>query len=162
MMRLYEQEEQTIVGVQQVPRQEVNKYGIIASSGSLNGVHEVKGLVEKPSPETAPSEYAIMGRYILEPSIFSVLANLKRGAGGEYQLTDALHEVSRQEGLLALDLIGKRYDIGDKFGYIKATLEVGLMREDLRPLLVPYLQELAASLKGREEEVDSLHWSIHS
>lgn len=94
MMRLYEQEEQTIVGVQQVPRQEVNKYGIIASSGSLNGVHEVKGLVEKPSPETAPSEYAIMGRYILEPSIFSVLANLKRGAGGEYQLTDALHEVS--------------------------------------------------------------------
>lgn len=162
MMRLYEQEEQTIVGVQHVPRQEVNKYGIISSSGSLNGVHEVKGLVEKPTPETAPSEYAIMGRYILEPTIFSVLANLERGAGGEYQLTDALHEVCRQEGLLALDLIGKRYDIGDKFGYIKATLEVGLMREDLRPLLVPYLQELAASLKGREKEVDSLHWSIHS
>ncbi|AWV31672.1 UTP--glucose-1-phosphate uridylyltransferase [Paenibacillus odorifer] len=162
MMRLYEQEEQTIVGVQQVPRPEVNKYGIISSNGSLNGVHEVKGLVEKPSPETAPSEYAIMGRYILEPTIFSVLANLERGAGGEYQLTDALHEVCRQEGLLALDLIGKRYDIGDKFGYIKATLEVGLMREDLRPLLVPYLQELAASLKGREKEVDSLHWSIHS
>ncbi|MEK3738666.1 UTP--glucose-1-phosphate uridylyltransferase GalU [Paenibacillus sp. FSL H7-0941] len=162
MMRLYEQEEQTIVGVQHVPRQEVNKYGIISSSGPLNGIHEVKGLVEKPSPETAPSEYAIIGRYILEPSIFTVLANLERGAGGEYQLTDALHEVCRHEGLLALDLIGKRYDIGDKFGYIKATLEVGLMREDLRPLLVPYLQELAASLKGREEEVDSLHRSIHS
>lgn len=70
MMRLYEQEEKTIVGVQQVPRQEVHKYGIISSSGSLQGVHEVKGLVEKPSPETAPSENAIMGRYILESSIF--------------------------------------------------------------------------------------------
>lgn len=128
-----------------MPRKDVNKYGIISSSGSLHGVHEVKGLVEKPSPETAPSEHAIMGRYILEPSIFRVLAKLERGAGGEYQLTDALHEVCRSEGLLALDLIGKRYDIGDKIGYIQATLEMGLMREELRPLLVPYLQKLAAS-----------------
>lgn len=157
MMRLYEQEEQTIVGVQQVPRQEVQKYGIISSSGSLQGVHEVKGLVEKPSPETAPSENAIMGRYILEPSIFSILAKLKRGTGGEYQLTDALHEVCRNEGLLALDLIGQRYDIGDKFGYIQATLEVGLMREELRPLLVPYLQKLAARLR-ESEEVEALPW----
>lgn len=86
-----------------------------------------------------------------------MLANLERGAGGEYQLTDALHEVCRNEGLLALDLIGKRYDIGDKFGYIQATLEVGLMREELRPLLVPYLQMLAASLK-ESEELGALPW----
>lgn len=146
MMRLYEQEEQTIVGVQQVPHQEVNKYGIISSSGSLQGVHNVLGLIEKPSPESAPSDNAIMGRYILEPSIFSVLAKLERGAGDEYQLTDALHEVCRTEGLLALDLIGRRYDIGDKFGYIQATLEIGLMREELRSALIPYLVKLAASL----------------
>lgn len=152
MMRLYEKEEMAIVGVQKVPRQDVNKYGIISSTGSLEGVHELKGLVEKPSPETAPSEYAIMGRYILEPSIFPVLAKLERGVGAEYQLTDALHEICRTEGLLALDLIGKRYDIGDKFGYIQATLEVGLMREELHPFLVPYLQKLADGLKEKDRE----------
>ncbi|MHA6534497.1 UTP--glucose-1-phosphate uridylyltransferase GalU [Paenibacillus sp. BAC0078] len=146
MMKLYEQSEQTIVGVQQVPRSEVGKYGIIASGGSVKGVHVVSGLVEKPAPQAAPSTNAIMGRYILQPSIFSVLSRLERGAGGEYQLTDALHEVCRSEGLLALDLQGKRYDIGDKFGYIQATLEMGLQREELRPLLLPYLRELLGSL----------------
>lgn len=156
LMRLYEQTEQTIVGVQQVPLQEVHKYGIISSEGSLNGVHDVNGLVEKPSPETAPSQHAIMGRYILQPSIFSVLANMERGAGGEYQLTDALHEVCRKEGLLALDLIGKRYDIGDKFGYIQATLEIGLQREELRPQLLPYLRKLIADLEDREGEARTL------
>lgn len=163
MMKLYEQTEKTIVGVQKVPRQEVNKYGIIASNGSLNGVHEVIGLVEKPTPQAAPSENAIMGRYILQPSIFSVLAKLERGAGGEYQLTDALHEVCRSEGLLALDLIGKRYDIGDKFGYIQATLEIGLQREELRPLLLPYLRKLVAELEeGTEEESPGLNYSFQS
>ncbi|WP_275591033.1 UTP--glucose-1-phosphate uridylyltransferase GalU [Paenibacillus sp. 19GGS1-52] len=161
MMKLYEQTEKTIVGVQKVPRQEVNKYGIIASKGSLNGVHEVSGLVEKPTPQAAPSENAIMGRYILQPSIFSVLAKLERGAGGEYQLTDALHEVCRSEGLMALDLIGKRYDIGDKFGYIQATLEIGLQREELRPLLLPYLQKLVAELEeDSEEESPGLDYSF--
>lgn len=154
MMRLYEKEEMTIVGVQEIPRQDVSKYGIISSINTLQGVHEVKGLVEKPSPETAPSEHAILGRYILEPSIFSVLAKLERGAGGEYQLTDALHEICRTEGLLALDLIGQRYDIGDKFGYIQATLEVGLMHEELHPLLVPYLQKLVDGLKEVDREVE--------
>ncbi|WP_438495425.1 UTP--glucose-1-phosphate uridylyltransferase GalU [Paenibacillus sp. IHBB 3054] len=151
MMKLYEQAEKMIVGVQRVPRQEVSKYGIIASGGSIDGVHAVSGLVEKPVPQAAPSEYAIMGRYILQPSIFSVLARLERGAGGEYQLTDALHEVCRNEGLLALDLQGKRYDIGDKFGYIQATLEIGLQREALRPQLLPYLRKLLGSLEGSEE-----------
>lgn len=159
MMRLYEKEEMTIVGVQEIPRQDVSKYGIISSINTLQGVHEVKGLVEKPSPETAPSQHAIMGRYILEPSIFSVLAKLERGAGAEYQLTDALHEICRTEGLLALDLIGKRYDIGDKFGYIQATLEVGLMREELHPLLVPYLQKLVDGLKENDrEELEPFLW----
>lgn len=88
---------------------------------------------------------------ILQPSIFSVLARLERGAGGEYQLTDALHEVCRNEGLLALDLQGKRYDIGDKFGYIQATMEIGLQREELRPQLLPYLRKLLGSLESSEE-----------
>ncbi|WP_379158532.1 UTP--glucose-1-phosphate uridylyltransferase GalU [Paenibacillus sp. sgz5001063] len=146
MMKLYEQSEQTVVGVQPVPASEVNKYGIIASGGAVRGVHVVKGLVEKPSPQAAPSTNAIMGRYILQPSIFPVLSKLERGAGGEYQLTDALHEICRDEGLLALDLQGMRYDIGDKFGYIQATLEMGLQREELRPQLIPYLKQLLGSL----------------
>lgn len=113
-------------------------------------------IVDKPAiqyiVEAAPSEYAVMGRYIFQPSIFSVLAGLERGAGGEYQLTDALHEVCRNEGLLlAPDLQGKRYDIGDKFGYIQAALEMGLQREELRPQLVPYLRRLLGSLKVTEE-----------
>jgi UTP--glucose-1-phosphate uridylyltransferase len=147
MMKLYERTEKTIVGVQQVPQQDVSKYGIIASGGSDGGVHVVSGLVEKPSPQAAPSNQAIMGRYILQPSIFSVLAKLERGTGGEYQLTDALHEICRSEGLLALDLQGKRYDIGDKFGYIQATLEIGLQREELRPQLLPYLHKLLSSIE---------------
>ncbi len=152
MMKLYERAEKTIVGVQQVPRQDVSKYGIIASGGSDSGVHVVSGLVEKPSPQAAPSDNAIMGRYILPPSIFSVLAKLERGAGGEYQLTDALHELCRSEGLLALDLQGKRYDIGDKFGYIQATLEIGLQREELRPQLLPYLHKLLSSIDNAGAE----------
>ena len=147
MMALYEQSRQTIVGVQPVPVQDVNKYGIIDSAGSVKGVHAVNGLVEKPSPQNAPSNHAIMGRYILQPSIFSVLNKLERGTGGEYQLTDALHEICGKEGLLALDLQGKRYDIGSKFGYIQATLEMGLQREELRPLLLPYMRELLAGME---------------
>lgn len=146
MMELYERENKTVVGVRQVPNQDVNKYGIIDTDGGPGGVHRVRGLVEKPSPAAAPSNYAVMGRYILQPSIFSVLAGLDRGAGGEYQLTDALHEICGREGLLALNLRGKRYDIGDKFGYIQATLEMGLEREELRPLLLPYLRTLLAQI----------------
>ncbi|AIQ62267.1 UTP--glucose-1-phosphate uridylyltransferase [compost metagenome] len=153
MMQLYERRPMTIVGVQQVPKQETGKYGIIDSDGGRAGVHQVKGLVEKPDPSLAPSSYAVMGRYILEPSIFSVLAGLTRGAGGEYQLTDALHEICRKEGLLALDLQGRRYDIGDKFGYIQATLEIGLQREELRPQLLPYLRGLMEQIDGGREEL---------
>ncbi|MBW4085139.1 UTP--glucose-1-phosphate uridylyltransferase GalU [Paenibacillus sp. S150] len=158
MMKLYEHSEQTLVGVQQVPRSEVNKYGIIDSGGAVKGVHAVSGLVEKPAPQAAPSTNAIMGRYILKPSIFSVLGKLERGAGGEYQLTDALHEVCRDEGLLALDLKGKRYDIGDKFGYIQATLEMGLQREELRPLLLAYLRELLGSPGEGTEALSALQF----
>lgn len=160
MMQVYERTGKTIVGVQQVPRHEVNKYGIIASCGSVQGVHTVTGLVEKPSPQAAPSDYAIMGRYILQPSIFSVLAKLERGAGGEYQLTDALHEISQSDGLIAVDLQGKRYDIGDKFGYIQATLEMALQREELRPLLLPYLQKLLQDIvEGSLDEEPALGYS---
>lgn len=144
MIHLYKRTGKQIVGVGEVRAEDVSKYGIIASDGAAaDRVHQVNDLVEKPSEAEAPSRTAVMGRYILKPSIFPILDQLERGAGGEYQLTDALKEVSRNGDLLALELEGRRYDIGDQFGYIQAILEIGLMRRDLRPMLTPYLQQLA-------------------
>lgn len=143
MIHLYERTGKQIVGVGQVKAEDVSKYGIIASDGATDHVHLVNDLIEKPSEAEAPSRTAVMGRYILKPSIFPILDRLERGAGGEYQLTDALREVSTHGDLLALELEGRRYDIGDQFGYIQAILEIGLMRRDLQPMLTPYLKQLA-------------------
>ncbi|WP_413409179.1 UTP--glucose-1-phosphate uridylyltransferase GalU [Paenibacillus amylolyticus] len=143
MVHLYEKTGNQIIGVRQVDAANVSKYGIIDSNGAEDRVHRVTNLVEKPSLAEAPSRTAVMGRYILKPSIFPILDQIERGAGGEYQLTDALKEVSQVEELLALELEGRRYDIGDQFGYIQAILEIGLMRKELQPMLTPYLQKLA-------------------
>ncbi|WP_338708712.1 UTP--glucose-1-phosphate uridylyltransferase GalU [Paenibacillus amylolyticus] len=143
MVHLYEKTGNQIIGVRQVDAANVSKYGIIDSNGSEDRVHLITNLVEKPSLAEAPSRTAVMGRYILKPSIFPILDQIERGAGGEYQLTDALKEVSQTEELLALELEGRRYDIGDQFGYIQAILEIGLMRKELQPMLTPYLQKLA-------------------
>ncbi|GAS81476.1 UTP--glucose-1-phosphate uridylyltransferase GalU [Paenibacillus amylolyticus] len=143
MVHLYEKTGNQIIGVRQVDPANVSKYGIIDSNGVEDRVHRVTNLVEKPSLAEAPSRTAVMGRYILKPSIFPILDQIERGAGGEYQLTDALKEVSQTEELLALELEGRRYDIGDQFGYIQAILEIGLMRKELQPMLTPYLQKLA-------------------
>ncbi|MGF7049598.1 UTP--glucose-1-phosphate uridylyltransferase [Paenibacillus sp. DS2015] len=142
LMHVYETYSKMVVGVQAVKPTEVSKYGIIAVESKQDGIMKVNHLIEKPSPADAPSNLAIMGRYILEPSIFPILHNIELGASHEYQLTDALTKVCQMEGLLALELIGRRYDIGDKFEYIKAILEIGLKREELRPQLMEYLQQL--------------------
>ncbi|WP_028403217.1 UTP--glucose-1-phosphate uridylyltransferase GalU [Ectobacillus panaciterrae] len=142
MVHAFEKYDKQIVGVQQVAVSDVHKYGIIASSEQFGRLHNVQDLIEKPSLEEAPSNVAVMGRYILKPSIFSILQKINRGAGNEIQLTDALREICQQEGLLALELAGSRYDIGDKFGYIKAITEMGLQREDLRPQFLTYLENL--------------------
>lgn len=146
MVHLYEKTGNQIIGVRQVDAANVSKYGIIDSNGAKDRVHRVTNLVEKPSLAEAPSRTAVMGRYILKPSIFPILDQIERGAGGEYQLTDALKEVSQVEELLALELEGRRYDIGDQFGYIQAILEIGLLRKELQPMLTPYLQKLATQL----------------
>ena len=142
LMNVFETYESTVVGVQPVQHEEVSKYGIISAVALHNKILQVRDLIEKPTPAKAPSNIAIMGRYILKPSIFSILKTQERGAGNEYQLTDALRQVREQEGLLGLELKGERYDIGDKFGYIKAILEMGLQREELYPQLMDYLQKV--------------------
>ena len=148
LLDVFERSETTVVGVQSVASADVNKYGIISPQTYKNQIYRVNDLIEKPSPEQAPSNLAIMGRYVLKPSIFSILHTLERGAGNEYQLTDALRQVCRREGLLAWELAGERYDIGDKFGYLKAIVEMGLQREELEPMLRDYLQQVLDREKG--------------
>ncbi len=151
MMQVFEATNKQVVGVQQVPQADVSKYGIIAAGAQHNRTYQVSDLVEKPSPTKAPSNMAIMGRYILKPSIFEVLQTIERGAGNEYQLTDALRKMCLQEGLMALELKGDRYDIGDKFGYMKAIVELGLQRDELRPQLLAYLDILLQKELGKEK-----------
>jgi UTP--glucose-1-phosphate uridylyltransferase len=142
MISVFDTYQQPVVGVQHVPSSEVGKYGIISASDQQNRIYTVQDLIEKPAPHQAPSNMAIMGRYILNPSIFEILQTIERGAGNEYQLTDALREACHRDGLLALELKGSRYDIGDKFGYMKAIVEMGLRREELRPQLMDYLHQI--------------------
>jgi UTP--glucose-1-phosphate uridylyltransferase len=156
MMDLYEEFETEVVGVQSVALPEVRKYGIVtpqqSASRDTGKALWVKDLVEKPSPEEAPSRLAVMGRYILKPSIFPILDRVKPGKGGEIQLTDALKEVCHDYSLLALPLTGKRYDVGDKFGYIQATIELALARLELRSDLLTYMDSLLAVEKQVSEK----------
>lgn len=148
LMNVYEKHESTVIGIQEVPREEVSKYGIIDPEQKLeDNIFQVKSLVEKPEQSAAPSNYAIMGRYILEPEILKILENLPPGAGGEVQLTDALRTLTNTKRVLAYYFEGDRYDVGDKLGFIKATLELALKRDDLRTELRQYLNQLLVNDK---------------
>ncbi|MEJ9306937.1 UTP--glucose-1-phosphate uridylyltransferase GalU [Priestia megaterium] len=140
MIQAYETTNQSVIGVQKVDVEEVSKYGIIQTKNKSGSLHEVNDLIEKPSIEQAPSTIAVMGRYILNPSIFSYLKTIERGVGNELQLTDALGVVCEKERLFALELEGQRFDIGDKVGYMKAMVEVALKRRDLRQTFLSYLE----------------------
>lgn len=142
----YEQYGTSVVGVQQVPDEEVHRYGIIKPKGnvshSASNIIDVDMLVEKPKQDVAPSNYAIMGRYILHPEIFDILEHQNPGAGGEIQLTDAINTLNQTKPVVAIDFEGQRYDVGDKFGFIQATIDFSLRRDDLRDEVVAYLKQL--------------------
>lgn len=142
MMHGYEKHEKQIVGVKRVPRSETGRYGIITYDKYGDRIYRVTDLVEKPDPADAPSDIAVMGRYILNPSIFPELEKIEKGTGGEYQLTDALRRLVTSEGICALELEGKRFDIGDKIGYVHAVLEMSLQREELRLPVLNYLSDI--------------------
>lgn len=129
----------TILGVQTVEFDNVNKYGIIDGLPIENRVYKVKKLVEKQSVEEAPSNIAILGRYIITPQIFKVLENTKPGKGNEIQLTDALETLIKSEAMYAYNFEGRRYDVGDKLGFLEATVEFALKREGLREEFIEYL-----------------------
>lgn len=142
MIEIYDEYKTTILGVQEVAIEDVNKYGIIDGKLIEDNVYKVKNLVEKPAIEDAPTNIAILGRYIISPAIFKILETTKPGKNGEIQLTDALMELAQHEAMYAYTFEGKRYDVGDKLGFLEATVEFALRREDLREEFLNYLMKV--------------------
>ena len=140
LMDCYEQHPGIILGAQFVPNEKVSSYGIVSGEPLADNLYRVHGLVEKPSVDKAPSNLAVLGRYILTPDIFDILENTKPGVGNEVQLTDAL--AASKTDTYALAYEGIRYDTGDKLGYLKATVEYALRNEDLGPTFREYLKGL--------------------
>ena len=139
LMDCYKEYKTTILGVQTVNHEDVNKYGIVDGIHIEDRVYKVKKLVEKPAIEEAPSNVAILGRYIITPQIFDILQNTEPGKGGEIQLTDALQTLIENEAMYAYNFEGRRYDVGDKLGFLQATVEFALKREELREPFIEYL-----------------------
>jgi len=144
LMEAYEEYKGTILGVQNVAIDDVGKYGIVDAEKIGDRMYKVKDLVEKPSADEAPSDIAIQGRYIINPAIFEILERTKPGKGGEIQLTDALKELALKEDMYAYNFEGRRYDVGDKQGFLEATVEFALRRADLREEFLKYLIEVVA------------------
>ncbi|MCM3412417.1 UTP--glucose-1-phosphate uridylyltransferase GalU [Metabacillus litoralis] len=139
MIDQYERYNASILGVQTVANSEVSRYGIVDANPIGERFFSVNNLVEKPKQEEAPSNLAIMGRYILNPRIFEILEKQQPGAGGEIQLTDAIARLNQHEAVYAYDFEGTRYDVGEKMGFITTTIEFALNRKDLREELLHYL-----------------------
>src|SRR5690606_9685418 len=147
LMDEYENTFASIIGVQSVPDEETHRYGIVDPSVQTGRRYQVTNFVEKPAPGTAPSNLAIMGRYILTPEIFMFLEKQETGAGGEIQLTDAIQQLNEIQRVFAYDFEGTRYDVGEKFGFIKTQVEFALKKESLRVDLLEYLGEVVESYK---------------
>nr|WP_307990844.1 UTP--glucose-1-phosphate uridylyltransferase GalU [uncultured Niameybacter sp.] len=142
MMDMYEQYGSTILGVQTVADDQVNKYGIVQGRQIADRMYTVENMVEKPKVGEAPSNVAVLGRYIINPTIFPLLEKQEAGAGGEIQLTDALCKLAQVEKMYAYDFVGRRYDVGSKIGFLQATVDFALDRADLRDEFMTYLKEV--------------------
>ena len=142
LMDCFEEKQSSILGVQEVARENVDKYGIVDGVQISDRVYSVNNLVEKPQVGDAPSNVAILGRYIITPEIFDILDDTQPGKGGEIQLTDALKTLISQQDMYAYVFEGRRYDVGDKLGFLEATVEFALKREELKVPFMKYLQTL--------------------
>lgn len=142
LIDVYERTGASVLGVQSVPQSEVNKYGIVSGKRLDERTYQVDGLVEKPKVEEAPTNVAILGRYVVTPKVFEFLEHAEPGAKGEIQLTDALLKLSKVEDMYAYDFEGKRYDVGKKMGFLEATVEYALRREDLAEEFMNYLKQI--------------------
>ena len=149
----YEATHASTIAVMPVPHEEVSAYGVIAPQGEgINGLYSVETFVEKPNPEDAPSDLAIIGRYLLTPEIFDLLERQEPGAGNEIQLTDAIDALNKTQRVFAREFKGKRYDVGDKYGYMKTSIEYGLNHPQTKDDLRDYIISLGKRLEGKATE----------
>jgi UTP--glucose-1-phosphate uridylyltransferase len=142
MIDFYDRHQTSIIGVQHVKPEEVSSYGIIDAQPYGDKLYDIKALVEKPKPEDAPTNLAMIGRYILTPAIFDILSNQKPGVGQEIQLTDAISKLNERETVYGCEIDGVWHDVGDHLGYVKAILALSMSREDLRPYVLDYLNSI--------------------
>ncbi len=147
MVELYEQTQSSVLGVERVNPQDTGSYGIVKTGEYTGKYAPIDLIVEKPKPEVAPSNLAVVGRYILTPAIFDKIKNTGRGAGGEIQLTDAIADLMKDEQVLAFEFEGKRYDCGSKLGFLIATVEYGLLHKELKDDFAAYLKSYVNTLK---------------
>lgn len=152
LMDAYERTHASNIAVMEVPHKETSKYGIIDPDQELEpGLFNVRRFVEKPKPEDAPSNLAIIGRYLLTPEIFEILENQNPGAGGEIQLTDAIDTLNQTQRVFAKRFDGKRFDVGDKFGFLTTSISYGLTHPEIKDKLKDYLVELGEKLAAEDE-----------
>ena len=151
LINTYDEYKTTVLGVQEVAKEDTDKYGILDVKHIEDRVYKVKDMVEKPSVEEAPSNIAILGRYIITPEIFNILENQEPGKGGEIQLTDALQTLATKEAIYAYNFEGRRYDVGDKLGFLEATVDFALKRPELRDEFMEFLKNKV----GLKELVDN-------
>lgn len=142
LMEQYESTGKSVIGVQTVPETETHRYGIIEPKSQDERLYEVNRFVEKPEQGTAPSNLAIMGRYVLSPRIFDYLETQTEGSGGEIQLTDAIERLNKDDKVYAYDFEGQRYDVGEKIGFVKTTIEYALKDQEMREEIKHYIQSL--------------------
>lgn len=142
LVEIFTETEESVVALMKVPLDDVHQYGVIKGKEVKPRLYAVEGTVEKPAAKEAPSQMAIIGRYVLRPEIFSILQNLPPGRGGEIQLTDGLARLVQERKIFGCEFTGDRYDIGDKFGFVRATVAYALKRKDLRDKLLEYLKSL--------------------
>jgi len=154
MIKLYEKLGCSILALEQVPMTEIHKYGVIEGTASDDGLYKINNLIEKPPREKAPSNLAIIGRYILTPEVFGILEKLTPGRGSEIQLTDALRELLKKQPIYGYIFKGKRYDAGDKLGYLKATVNFALKNPEVSELFGKYLLDTAQTLKHKRHHDD--------
>jgi len=140
LMEIFAEKRESVLALRRVPEDQVRKYGIIQGKQLTKGLYEVENMMEKPQPHETPSRLAIIGRYILRPEIFSLLENVTPGKGGEIQLTDGISQLARQRKVYGYEFEGEHYDIGDKFGFVRATVAYALKRPELKEQTREYLQ----------------------
>jgi UTP--glucose-1-phosphate uridylyltransferase len=153
MAEVYEAKRASVLGVQVVPRQDTEKYGIVAVEADKSATSRVQSIVEKPKPAVAPSNLAVVGRYVLAPAIFEHLERLGEGAGGEIQLTDGIAALMREEAVYAYRFNGKRYDCGSKLGYLQATVEYALGHPALGKEFRKYLEALDPGTVAAQDDI---------